>query len=106
MVTLDQVQLEPSLTGTMAAVNTSSNPQTFTLSSLPMSFTRAGITSIQVEVLATTQFETEEDQTVSGLSSKVADMVSVRGLLFNTMTTPTRVAGKVVKRSMSSGTSD
>jgi len=34
------------------------------------------------------------------------DAVSVRGLLFNTMTTPTMVAEKVVKRSMSSGTSD
>jgi hypothetical protein len=108
MLTVDQVQLEPSfVTGTITAVNTSSNPQTFTLGSLPLSFTNAGITSIQVEVLSTTQFETEEDQMVSGLGSfKTGDTVSVRGLLFNTMTTPTMVAEKVVSRSMSSGTSD
>ena len=108
MVTVDQVQLEPSfLTGTVTAVNTSSNPQTFTLGSLPSFFTNAGITSLQVDVLATTRFETEEDQTFSGLSSfKPGDMVSVRGPLFKTMTMPTMAAEKVVKRSMSSGTGD
>jgi hypothetical protein len=108
MVTVDQVQLEPSrVTGTVTAVNTGSNPQTFTLGNLPSFFTNAGITSIQVDVLATTQFETEEDQTFSGLSSfKPGDMVSVRGPLFKAMTMPTMAAEKVVKRSMSSGTSD
>jgi Domain of unknown function (DUF5666)/Domain of unknown function (DUF4382) len=108
MVTADQVQLEPSfVTGSVTAVNTSNNPQTFTLGSLPSFFTNAGITSIQVDVLATTQFETEEDQTFSGLSSfKSGDMVSVRGPLFKTMTMPTMAAEKVVNRSMSSGTSD
>src|SRR6266480_151591 len=108
MVTVDQVQLEPSfVTGSVTAVNTSSNPQSFTLGSLPSFFTNAGITSIQVDVLATTQFETEEDQSFSGLSSfKPGDMVSVRGPLFKTMTMPTTAAEKVVKRSMSSGTSD
>jgi hypothetical protein len=108
MVTVDQVQLEPSfVTGTVTAVNTSSNPQTFTLGSLPSFFTNAGITSIQVDVLATTLFETEEDQTFSGLSTfKTGDMVSVRGPLFKTMTMPTMAAEKVVNRSMSSGTSD
>src|SRR6266567_6972947 len=80
MVTVDQVQLEPStVTGTVTAVNTSSNPQSFTLGSLPSFFSNAGITSIQVDVLATTQFKTEEDQSFSGLSSfKPGDMVSVR----------------------------
>jgi hypothetical protein len=108
MVTVDQVQLEPSfVTGTVTAVNTSNNPQTFTLGSLPSFITNAGITSIQVEVLATTLFETEEDQTFSGLSTfKTGDMVSVRGPLFKTMTMPTMAAEKVVNRSMSSGTSD
>ena len=108
MVTVDQVQLEPSrVTGTVTAVNTGSNPQTFTLGNLPSFFTNAGITSIQVDVLATTQFETEEDQSFSGLSSfKPGDMVSVRGPLFKTMTMPTMAAEKVVKRSTSSGTSD
>ena len=108
MVTVDQVQLEPSfLTGSVTAVNTSSNPQSFTLGSLPSFLTNAGITSIQVDVLSTTQFETEEDQMFSGLSSfKPGDMVSVRGPLFKTMTMPTMAAEKVVKRSMSSGTSD
>jgi len=108
MVTVDQVQLEPSfVTGTITAINTSSNPQSFTLGSLPSFFTNAGITSIQVDVLSTTQFETEEDQMFSGLSSfKPGDMVSVRGPLFKTMTMSTMAAEKVVKRSMSSGTSD
>jgi Domain of unknown function (DUF5666)/Domain of unknown function (DUF4382) len=108
MVTVDQVQLEPSfVTGTITAVNTSNNPQTLTLGSLPSYFTNAGITSIQVDILATTRFETEEDQTFSGLSSfKSGDMVSVRGPLFKTMTTPTMAAEKVVQRTTSSGTSD
>ena len=104
MVTVDQVQLEPSfVTGTITAFNTSSNPQTFTLGSLPSYFTNAGIMSIQVDVLATTQFETEEDQTLSGLGSlKSGDVVSVRGPLFKTMTMPSMAAEKVVKRSGSS----
>jgi hypothetical protein len=108
MVTVDQVQLEPTfVTGTITAVNTSSNPQTFTLGSLPSYFTNAGITSIQVDILATTRFETEEDQTFSGLSSlKSGDRVSVRGPLFKTMTMPAMAAEKVVKRTTSSGTSD
>ena len=108
MITVDQVQLEPSdVTATITAINAGSNTQTFTLGTLPMFFQNAGIMSIQVDVLSNTQFETEEDQMMSGLSSfKTGDIVSVRGLLFNTMTTPTMVAEKVVGRSMSSGTSD
>ena len=44
---------------------------------------------------------------VSGLGSfKTGNTVSVRGLRFNTMTTLTMVAEKVVSRSMSSETSD
>ena len=107
-ITVDQVQLEPSYaTATITAVNTGGNPQTFTLGTLPSFFTNAGIMSIQVDVLSTTQFETEEDQMVSGLSSfKTGETVSVRGLLFNTMTTPTMVAEKVVSRSTSSGSED
>jgi hypothetical protein len=107
-ITVDQVQLEPSdVTATITAINTGGNPQTFTLATLPSFFTNAGIMSIQVDVLSTTQFETEEDQMVSGLSSsKSGDTVSVRGLLFNTMTTPTVVAEKVVSRSTSSGSED
>ena len=107
-VTVDQVQLEPSdITGTITAINTGSNPETFTLGNLPAFFQNAKIMSIQVDVLSNTRFETEEDHMVSGLSSfKIGDTVSVRGLLFNTMTTPTMVAEKVVNRSMSSGTSD
>src|SRR5215831_189560 len=101
-ITVDQVQLEPSyVTATITAVSTGGNPQTFTLGSLPSFFTNAGIMSIQVDVLSTTQFATEEDQMVSDLSSlKTGDTVSVRGLLFNTSTT---VAEKVVSRSTSSG---
>jgi hypothetical protein len=106
MVTVDQVQLGPSfVTAAITAINTGSNPPTFTLGTLPSFFTNAGITAIQVDVLSTTQFETEEDQTVSGLSAlKTGDTVSIRGLLFSTMTTPTLVAEKVVKRSSLSGT--
>jgi len=108
MITVDQVQLEPSyVTATITAVSTGGNPQTFTLGSLPSFFTNAGIMSIQVDVLSTTQFATEEDQMVSDLSSlKTGDTVSVRGLLFNTSTTPTMVAEKVVSRSTSSGSED
>ena len=108
MIAVDQVQLEPSyVTATITAINTGGNPQTFTLGTLPSLFTNGGIMSIQVDVLSNTQFETEEDQMVSGLGSfKTEDTVSVRGLLFNTMTTPTIAAEKVVARSMSSGTSD
>jgi hypothetical protein len=108
MITVDQVQLEPSyVTATITAVNTGGNPQTFTFGTLPSFFTNAGIMAIQVDVLSTTQFETEEDQMVSGLSSfTTGETVSVRGLLFNTMTTPTMVAEKVVSRSTSSGSED
>jgi hypothetical protein len=108
MITVDQVQLEPSyVTGTITALNISGNPQTLTLGMLPSFFTNAGITSIQVDVLSNTQFETEEDQMMSGLNSfKTGDTVSVRGLLFNTMTTPTMVGEKVVSRSTSSGSTD
>jgi len=108
MITVDQVQLEPSyVTGTITAVNTSGNPQTLTLGMLPSFFTNAGISSIQTDVLSNTQLETEEDQMMAGLSSfKTGDMVSVRGLLFNTMTTPTMVAEKIVSRSTSSGGSE
>jgi Domain of unknown function (DUF5666)/Domain of unknown function (DUF4382) len=104
MITVDQVQLEPSdVTGTFTPIDA----QTFTLGNLPSFFTGAGIMSIQVDVLSNTQFETEEDQMMSGLSSfKAGDTVSVRGLLFKTTTTPTMVAEKVVRRSTSSGTSD
>jgi hypothetical protein len=39
-----------------------------------------------VDVLSSTQFETEEDQMMSSLNSfKTGDTVSVRGLLFNTV---------------------
>jgi len=107
-ITVDQVQLEPSdVTATVTAINTGGNPQTFTLGTLPSFFTNAGIISMQVDVLSTTQFETEEDQMVSGLSSfKTGDIVSVRGLLFNTLTTPTIDAEKVVGRSTSSSSED
>ena len=94
------------MTATVTAIKTGSNPQTFTLASLPMFFTN-GIQSVQVDVLSTTQFETEGDQMMSGLSSlKTRDTVSVRGLLFNTMTTPTMFAEKVVRRSTSFGSED
>src|SRR5437588_2398346 len=102
-VTVDQVQLEPSdVTGTITAINTGSNPQTFTLGMLPSFFQNAGIMSIQVDVLSNTQFESEEDQMMSGLSSfKTGDTVSVRGLLFKTMGSPTMVAETAMARRIS-----
>jgi len=89
-------QLEPSYTtATVTAVSTRSNSQTFTLGTLPSFFTNAGIMSIQVDVFSTAPSETEEDQMVSSLSSfKTGGTVSVRGLLFNTMTTPNYSRGK------------
>jgi hypothetical protein len=69
-ITVDQVQVEPSdVTTTVTAINTGGNPQTFTLGTLPSFFTNAGIMSIQVDILSTMQFETDEDKMVSGLSS-------------------------------------
>jgi hypothetical protein len=107
-VTVDQVQLEPSdVTGTVTSISPGSSPPNFTLGMLPAFFQNAKITSIQVDVLSNTRFETEEDRMVAGLGSlNTGNTVSVRGLLFNTMPTPTMVAEKVVNRSMSSGTSD
>jgi hypothetical protein len=108
-IAVDQVQLEPShVTGTITAINTGGNPQTLTLGKLSPFFTTAGISSIQVDALSTTQFETEEDQIMtSGLGSlQTGNTVSVRGLLFNTMTTPTMVAERVVTRSTPTSTGE
>jgi len=107
-VTVDQVQLEAShVTAKITAINPGSNPMTLTLGTLPPLFMNANLMNIQVDVLSTTQIETEEDQTMSGLGSlNVGDTVSVRGPLFNTTTPPTLVGEKVVKRSTSSGTQD
>jgi len=57
MISVDQVQLEPSyVTATITGINTGGNPQTFALGTLPSLFTNAGIMSIQVDVLSNTQF--------------------------------------------------
>jgi hypothetical protein len=97
-VNTDQVRLEPSpVTATVSAINSGASPPNFVLGNLQMFFTSNGITSIQVDVLSTTQFF--NDPTVlTGL--KAGDLVSSGGLLFKgaSASTPIQVAEKVVKR--------
>ncbi|HEV2489347.1 MAG TPA: DUF5666 domain-containing protein [Candidatus Acidoferrales bacterium] len=97
-ITTDQVQLVRSeVTGTISAINASGTPPTFTLGMLPPLFTNAGISSIQVDVLSATQFESDDSAVnVTGISNlSTNNLVSVGGLLFNTTGTPTLVAEKV-----------
>jgi Domain of unknown function (DUF5666)/Domain of unknown function (DUF4382) len=92
----DKVRLEPSpVTATISAINSGGNPQSFTLSTLPMFFTTDGVSSIQVDVLSSTVFINEATG-LAGLST--GNNVSVGGLLFNTGTTPTMVAERVFLR--------
>jgi uncharacterized protein DUF5666 len=89
----DKVRLEPSpVTATISAIASSANPPNFTLGSLPMFFTGAGITAIQVDVLSSTEF-INDSTGLAGLST--GNPVSVGGLLFNTSGTPTMVAERV-----------
>lgn len=98
-ITADQVELVRSqVTATITAINASGNPPTFTLGTLPPLFTNASISSIQVDVLSSTQFESDDDAmlNVTGLNNlATGNVVSVGGLLFNTATTPTLVAEKI-----------
>lgn len=97
-ITTDQVELVRSeVTGTISAINASGTPPMFTLGMLPPLFTSAGITSIQVDVLSATQFESDDAAiNVTGISNlSSGNLVSVGGLLFNTTGTPTLVAEKV-----------
>ena len=92
----DKVRLEPSpVTATISAINSSGNPPTFTLGTLPMFFTTNGVNSIQVDVLSSTVF-INDTTGLAGLST--GNNVSVGGLLFNTPTTPTMVAERVFVR--------
>ncbi|HKW89856.1 MAG TPA: DUF5666 domain-containing protein [Candidatus Acidoferrales bacterium] len=98
-ITADQVELVRSeVTGTITAINASGTPPMFTLGMLPPLFTNASISAIQVDVLSTTEFESDDDamMNVTGISSLAnGNVVSVGGLLFNTSGTPTMVAEKV-----------
>ena len=87
-VMTDLVRLWPSqVTGQVASVNSSNG--TFTLTNLSPLFTGATphITTINVQTLA----EMDLMDFFNGNSPAVGDTVSVKGLLFNTSTTPTLV---------------
>ncbi|HEV2299718.1 MAG TPA: DUF5666 domain-containing protein [Candidatus Acidoferrales bacterium] len=98
-ITADQVELVRSdVTATITAINASGTPPMFTLGSLPPLFSNAGVSSIQVDVLSTTEFESDDDamMNVTGIGSLTSgNIVSAGGLLFNTGATPTLVAEKV-----------
>lgn len=91
----DAVTLEDSeVTGTVSALNLTSNPPNFVLGNLPPLFTRSGITQIEVVPAGTAVY-----QTATGLSAiMTGDKVSVGGLLFNTSGTPTFFALRVFDR--------
>jgi Domain of unknown function (DUF5666)/Domain of unknown function (DUF4382) len=94
----NSVCLEPSeLTATVATVNAQATPPNFPVNALPPLFTSAtpaSIMEIQVDVVPGTDFEN-----ISGISQLTAgEVVSVGGLLFNTSTTPTLVAERVLVR--------
>jgi hypothetical protein len=92
-VTADRVRLR--MTQFTANVSGTPTPPNFVVGSLPSLFTSAGITSIQVDTSSETEFEN-----VAGVSSLMdADLVSLRGLLFNNgANPPVLVAKKVRKR--------
>jgi len=86
------LELEPSqITATVSAVNASASPANILLSPLPMFYTNAGITQIQVDAVTGTNF-----QNFSGIGSlSTGQTVSVAGLIFNTATQPTVVADDI-----------
>ena len=87
-VTTDLVRLWPSqITGQVGNINSSNG--TFTLTNVSPLFTGASppITTITVQTLAEMDFM----DFANGSSPAAGDMVSVKGLLFNTSTTPTLV---------------
>ena len=98
-ITADQIELVRSeVTGTISAINASGTPPTFTLGTLPPLFTNASISSIQVDVLSSTEFESDDDamMNITGINNlATGNVVSVGGLLFNTATTPTLVGEKI-----------
>ena len=95
-VNTDKVRLEPSpVTATISAISAGANPPNFVLGTLPTLFTMNSVASIQVDVLSTTRF-INDSTGVAGLST--GNKVSVGGLLFNTPSTPTMVAEKVLLR--------
>jgi hypothetical protein len=98
-ITADQVELVRSqVTGAISAINASATPPMFTLGMLPPLFTNASISSIQVDVLSTTEFESDDDamMNVTGINNlATGNVVSVGGLLFHTTGNPTMVAEKV-----------
>ena len=89
------VRLESSeVTATVASTNPSSAPSSFTLNGLPPLFTgeTPAVTEIKVDTVTGTSF-----QNVSGVSGLAdGNTVSVGGLLFNTGTTPTLLAKRVL----------
>jgi len=91
-ITTDRVRLRQTrFTATVSGAPTGAN---FNVGNLPGLFTSVGVTAIQVQTSSQTNFEN-----VSGVSG-LADgtVVSLRGLLFKSPTTPVLIADKVRKR--------
>jgi len=91
-ITTDRVRLrEARFTATVSGAPTGAN---FNVGNLPGLFTSVGVTTIQVQTSSQTNFDN-----VSGMSG-LADgtVVSLRGLLFKSPTTPVLIADKVRKR--------
>lgn len=95
-VDTDRVRLKrSSLTATVKAPPVGTN---FTINNLPSLFTTAGITEIDVRA-SSTDFEDDHSSSGGLAGLKAGDLVSVRGLLFKTLSgNPVLAASKVRKR--------
>jgi hypothetical protein len=94
--TASSVSLESSeVTATVASTNATAKPPSFTLNGLPPLFTgeTPAVTEIVVDTATGTNFENGLSG-VSGLSD--GNTMSVGGLLFNTTSTPTLIAERVL----------
>lgn len=92
-VTTDRVRLRNShLTARVAVISGAS----ITLDTLPAVFTTASPAITQIVALTSDKTEFEHVAGISGLA--VGNTVSVRGLLFDTLGTPTLAASKIRKR--------
>jgi len=93
-ITTDRIRLRPSqITGQVGTINSDG---TFTLTPVSSLFTGATPAVSAIKVIPVFEMEFED---VSGLSGLAAgNMVSVRGLLFNTSGTPTLLANAIRKQ--------
>ena len=91
-ITTDRVRLRGTrFTATVSGAPTGAN---FNVANLPGLFTSVGVTAIQVQTSSQTNFDNVTG--VSGLAD--GTVVSLRGLLFKSPTTPVLIADKVRKR--------